>query len=108
MTVTIDKFGRVLIPKPLRDQLGLAAGAELSLDVQTGGDGAPSLELRAVPDAPPLVRKNGRLVYTGAIDGGQDIVAFIREQRLARTRHLAGVDLSDTEGDDSESEAPGA
>ena len=114
MTVTIDKFGRVLIPKPLRDQLGLAAGAELSLDVHTGGDGAPALELRAVPEAPPLVRKNGRLVYTGAIDPeGQDIVAFIQEQRLARTRHLAGVDLSNTEGasstgDDSDDETPDA
>ncbi|OZC01268.1 AbrB/MazE/SpoVT family DNA-binding domain-containing protein [Rubricoccus marinus] len=103
MTVTIDKFGRVLIPKPLRDRLGLSAGAEISLDVHTGGDGAPSLELRAVPDAPPLVRKNGRLVYTGAIDPhGQDIVAFIREQRLARTGHLAGVDIPDA--DDSEAE----
>ena len=49
MTVTIDKFGRVLIPKPLRDQLGLQPGAELSLDVHAGGDGAPALELRAVP-----------------------------------------------------------
>lgn len=107
MTVTIDKFGRVLIPKSLRDQLGLAAGAELSLDVQTGGDGAPALELRAVPDAPPLVRKNGRLVYTGAIDSeGQDVVAFLQAQRLARTRHLAGMHLS--EGGDPEADAENA
>ncbi len=96
MTVTIDKFGRVLIPKPLRDQLGLAPGAELSLDVHTGGDGAPALELRAVPDEAPLVRKNGRLVYTGAIDPeGQDIVAFIKSQRLARSSHLAGMEVTD-------------
>ena len=114
MTVTIDKFGRVLIPKPLRDQLGLSAGAELSLDVHTGGDGAPALELRAVLDAPPLVRKNGRLVYTGAIDPeGQDIVAFIQEQRLSRTRQLAGVEIPDAkgtaiEGDDADAESPGA
>ena len=107
MTVTIDKFGRVLIPKPLRDQLGLAAGAELSLDVQTGGDGAPALELRAVPDVPSLALRNGRLVYTGPVDSeGHDIVAFLQSQRLARARHLAGVNLS--EGNDPEADAEDA
>ena len=100
MTVTIDKFGRVLIPKPLRDRLGLQPGAELALNVATGGDGAPALELRAVPDTPPLVRKNGRLVYTGAIDPeGHDIVAFIKAQRLARSSHLAGVEVTDSDAD---------
>ena len=100
MTVTIDKFGRVLIPKPLRDRLGLEPGAELVLDVLTGGDGAPALELRAVPDAPPLVRKNGRLVYTGAIDPeGHDIVAFIKAQRLARAGRVAGTEVTDPDAD---------
>ena len=104
MTVTLDKFGRVLIPKPLRDRLGLAPGAELSLDVATGGDGAPALELRAVPDEPLLVREGGLLVYTGELDpSAHDIVAFIKGQRDARTRRLAGLDAAgaDTEGTDA-------
>lgn len=97
MTVTIDKFGRVLIPKTLRDQLGLQPGAELSLGVHHRGDGAPSLELRAVPDPDDpdggLVYVNGRLVHSGEIaPEGEDIVAFIKSQREARTLRLAGLD----------------
>ena len=107
MTVTIDKFGRVLIPKPLRDRLGLVPGAELSLDVQDGGDGAPALELRAVPDEPLLVRQNGRLVYAGAIDPeGQDVVAFIKAQRLARISRLAGMDIAGPDADGSSESDP--
>ena len=33
MTVTLDKFGRIVIPKKLRDSLGLKPGAELELTV---------------------------------------------------------------------------
>ena len=96
MTVTLDKFGRVLIPKLLRDQLGLVPGAELSLDVHEG-DGGPALELRAVPDASDpdggLIHVNGRLVHSGKMaPEGQDIVAFIKAQRDARTLRLAGLD----------------
>ena len=93
MNVTIDKFGRVLIPKPVRDRLGLTAGAELALDVHTAGDGAPALELRAVPDEPALVREDGLLVHTGRLDpAAHDLDAFLAAQRDERTRHLAGFD----------------
>lgn len=51
MRTTVDKSGRVLIPKALRDQFGLTAGTELVLYVHEGGDGAPTLELRAVEAA---------------------------------------------------------
>lgn len=33
MRITIDGAGRVVIPKPLRDQLGLVAGMELEVDL---------------------------------------------------------------------------
>ena len=93
MTVTIDKFGRVLIPKPVRDRLGLTAGAELALDVHTAGDGAPALELRAVPDEPALVREGGLLVHTGRLDpAAHDLDAFLAAQRDKRTRRVAGLD----------------
>ena len=96
MTVTLDKFGRVLIPKPVRDRLGLAPGAELSLDVSTSGDGAPALELRAVPDADDpdggLVRVNGRLVHNGHPTGDVDVARILREEREDRALHHAGLD----------------
>lgn len=34
MVVTIDRAGRVVIPKEIRDRLGLAAETELSIDVE--------------------------------------------------------------------------
>jgi AbrB family looped-hinge helix DNA binding protein len=36
MRTTIDAAGRLVVPKPLRDQLGFAPGAELELDVVDG------------------------------------------------------------------------
>ena len=96
MTVTIDKFGRVLIPKPVRDRLGLTAGAELALDVHTAGDGAPALELRAVPDADDpeggLVRVNGRLVHNGRATGDLDTSQILRDIYDERARRHAGLD----------------
>ena len=33
MKTTIDKAGRVVIPKPIRDALGLVAGAEVDIEI---------------------------------------------------------------------------
>ncbi len=55
MRSTIDKAGRLVIPKPLRDQLGLRPG-----DVELTADGAA---LRLVPvHEDTLIEADGRLV----------------------------------------------
>lgn len=36
MRTTIDAAGRLVVPKPLREQLGLAAGTELHLEAVDG------------------------------------------------------------------------
>jgi len=36
MRTTIDKAGRVVVPKPIRDELGLTAGLELEMEVVDG------------------------------------------------------------------------
>jgi AbrB family looped-hinge helix DNA binding protein len=36
MRTTIDAAGRMVIPKPLRDELGLVAGMELALEAVNG------------------------------------------------------------------------
>lgn len=55
MRATIDSAGRLVIPKPLRERLGLVAG-----EVEVSADGA-ALRIEPVV-AEDLERENGRLV----------------------------------------------
>ena len=58
MKVTIDAAGRIVVPKPIRDALGLAAGTQLEISER---DGAIVLEPEPVPMR--LVRRGrGRVV----------------------------------------------
>jgi AbrB family looped-hinge helix DNA binding protein len=72
MRATIDKAGRMVIPKPLRDQLGLRPG-----EVEVSAEGAG---LRVVPvHDEDLVEEDGRLVIpaTGAVVD-DDLVQSLR------------------------------
>ena len=57
MRTTIDGAGRIVVPKALRDELGLTAGQELELRAVDGG-----LEVE-IPSTPMrLVERDGDLV----------------------------------------------
>jgi len=58
MRATIDQAGRLVIPKPLRDALGLGPG-----EVEVNADGA-ALRVEAVP-TDGVITKKGRLVISG-------------------------------------------
>ena len=79
MITTIDRAGRVIIPKRLRDALNLEPGAEI--EIEAGPDG---LRLRAAGQAPSLVTKKGFLVHRGSGKTDVDIADFIRRQRAGR------------------------
>ena len=49
--LTIDKSGRIVVPKPLRERLGLKPGTELEVLDQPGG-----VLLRTVEERPALVK----------------------------------------------------
>jgi AbrB family looped-hinge helix DNA binding protein len=94
MEVTIDNYGRIVIPKPLRERLGLDPGAALQLTVEPA-DGGEALQLRPVNDRLTLVRKDGVLVHTGTTANETfDPVESVRRARAERTRHLADPDAS--------------
>lgn len=57
MRTTIDGAGRVVIPKPLRDEAGLLAGAEVDVELRDG-----KIEIEAVPVPMRLVRRGGKFV----------------------------------------------
>lgn len=57
MEATIDQVGRVVVPKALRDQLGLTAGS--TVDISLYGDG---LHLAPAGRTARLERQHGTLV----------------------------------------------
>jgi AbrB family looped-hinge helix DNA binding protein len=60
MKLRIDKQGRVLLPKYLRERLRLHAGT--TLDVEEHSDG---LVLRPAGKQPSMIQKNGVWVHMG-------------------------------------------
>ena len=84
MIVTIDRAGRIVVPKSLRDQFNLAAGTEL--EIEAVGDG---LKLRKAGAEPSLIRKHGILVHHGSTRAAIDIAEFIWAERNVRIRHAA-------------------
>jgi AbrB family looped-hinge helix DNA binding protein len=82
MELTIDKAGRIVIPKSVRDNLNLRPGDKLELD-DVGG----SLELRPVKPKAQIRRKNGRWVFNSGMPDW-DIQAAIDRDREERIREL--------------------
>lgn len=76
MRTTIDRAGRIVIPRPLRDQIGLEPG-EVEVTVDQAG-------IRIQPlTSERLVEKGGRLVVAAAVeDEGvltDDVVTALRD-----------------------------
>ena len=57
MKTAIDAAGRVIVPKALRDELGLTAGRELEICARDG-----VLVIEPIPTPVTLVRRGKRLV----------------------------------------------
>ena len=83
MIVTIASAGRLVVPKPLRDQFNLTPGCELEIEAAADG-----MTLRRVDAEPALVRKEGVLVHHGATRTTVDIGDFIRAERNARLARI--------------------
>lgn len=91
MDVTIDDSDRIVIPKSIRDRLGLEAGTTLELDVDASGEKGESITLRPEGREPSLQREGDLLVHTGRLtDESFDIVGQLRDQREERVQRHAG------------------
>ncbi len=77
MELTLDKFGRILIPKGVREELGLRPGSTLHLETHEDG-----FELKVIENGESLMKKGSSLVYVGKALGNLDgIIDQIREER---------------------------
>ncbi len=85
MTLKIDKAGRIVLPKPLRDRLRLHPGA--SLDVEESAEG---VLLRPLKRRASLVERDGLLVHLGRLPAGFDWNRTVEEMREERIREVAG------------------
>lgn len=83
MNVAIDKLGRLVVPKDVRDRFHLLPGTELALEVDAEG-----IRLRPSGLEPAFVRKNGFLVHHGQGTSDLDVVEFIRATREQGSAHL--------------------
>lgn len=84
MLVKIDDFGRILIPKQIRDHLGLTPGVTMQLEEK----GEEKLIMRVVHEKPTLEISEGVLVFNGTAT--VDVEETVRELRDERLRKLAG------------------
>lgn len=81
MNVVVDRFGRLVLPKAVRNHFGLTAGSELDLEEVAG-----TIVLRLIDERPPLEINNGVLVFTGKTVGNID--AVLSDVRNDRLHHL--------------------
>lgn len=86
MQLTLDRFGRMVLPKALREELGLQPGDALEAECQKD---AIVLRPQARSDG---VRREGRLlVFVGkAVGDLPGAAARMREERLNRVAGMRG------------------
>lgn len=86
MNVRIDSAGRIVVPKKVRERLGLRKDSELVLEESSEG-----ITLKPVRQESALVRdKHGWLVFTGTPVGHIDWDRLVEDDREARIREIGG------------------
>jgi AbrB family looped-hinge helix DNA binding protein len=84
--LTIDKAGRIVLPKPLRDELQLAPGDALELECS-----AEEITLRPLRGNAPLRKKRGVWVFrVGEPLAGSVVEETIRQVRNERNQAKRG------------------
>ena len=78
MQATIDRFGRIVLPKKLRDDFNLEPGSQIHIE-----ESGQEIILKPIQGEPNLRLKDGVLVYSGVSQGDlNEALAKHRERRL--------------------------
>lgn len=81
MVTTLDRYGRIIIPKKLREHLGITNRTNLNITEQ-----GKRIIIEPIHNEDVLVNKEGILVYTGNIS--VEINDLLKSNRNIRTRKL--------------------
>jgi AbrB family looped-hinge helix DNA binding protein len=91
-TLTIDGAGRLVLPKPVREELQLSAGDSLELETSEN-----EIVLRPVRGAATMRKKQGVWVMST----GKPLSAEVVNETIRKIRNERGrVDIADLSGDD--------
>ena len=83
----IDKAGRVVIPKPLRDELHLEPGD--ALELETAGE---QINLRPIRGTGPLLKEKGVWVFrSGQLLSASETDDMLEQIRADRDRANLGI-----------------
>jgi AbrB family looped-hinge helix DNA binding protein len=86
-TVTLDKAGRVVIPKTLRDELHLEPGDTLELESE-----GEQVTLRPIRTSTPLRKERGVWVFRSGRKLAADVTdKVLQHSREQRGRHNSGA-----------------
>jgi AbrB family looped-hinge helix DNA binding protein len=85
--LTVDKAGRVILPKPVRDELQLSPGDSLELE-----SSEQQIVLRPVRGSGPLRKKHGIWVFrSGEPLSTKTVNDVMKDVRRDRDRHNLGA-----------------
>ena len=82
MQTTIDRFGRIVLPKKLRDDFNLVPGSQINIE-----ENGQEIILKPIHGEPSLRLKEGVLIFSGVPLGDlNSAVATHRERRIKSFR----------------------
>ncbi len=82
MKTVLDRFGRIVVPKEIRQRLGLKPGTEMEID-----EHGSEVVLKRIGNETPLKLEDGVLVFTGSATA--DLMEAIRTHREERLTKIA-------------------
>ena len=81
-TVTVDEVGRMVLPKPVREAIGISGRTNVTIEIVSGTAQIAVIDRRNGP----VTRRRGRTVYAGPLPPEWDSGEAISRMRERRNR----------------------
>src|SRR4030095_8629932 len=91
-TVTVDEVGRTVLPKPVREAIGISGRTNVTIEIVSGTAQIAVIDRRNGP----VTRRRGRTVYTGPLPPEWDSGEAISRMRERRNRQSTRLNSSHT------------